>query len=64
MSSLTNLREVVDTVIGGDTHTRTDSAAAVETGTGGVLDELTVAATAQGYSQLVASADEHTRLRA
>src|SRR5215203_2872752 len=53
MNSLTDLREVVDVVIGVDTHVHTHSAAAVDTGTGGVLDEITVEATAEGYAELV-----------
>ncbi|MFI7483412.1 IS110 family transposase [Kocuria sp. M1R5S2] len=64
MSSLTDLREVVDVVIGVDTHVHTHSAAAVEAGTGGVLGEITVEATADGYAQLVAFAEEHAVLRA
>lgn len=64
MSSLTDLREVVDVVIGVDTHVHTHSAAAVDAGTGGVLGEITVEATADGYARLVAFADEHARLRA
>ena len=53
MSSLTDLREVVDVVIGVDTHVHTHSAAVVDARTGGVLDEITVEATADGYHQLV-----------
>ncbi|GEO96833.1 IS110 family transposase [Kocuria turfanensis] len=64
MSSLTDLREVVDVVIGVDTHVHTHSAAAVDAGTGGVLGEITVEATADGYARLVTFADEHARLRA
>ena len=37
MNSLTDLREVVDVVIGVDTHVQTHSAAVVDTATGGVL---------------------------
>lgn len=37
MSSLTDLREVVDVVVGVDTHVHTHSAAVVEVRTGGVL---------------------------
>jgi hypothetical protein len=40
MNSLTDLRDVVDVVIGVDTHVHTHSAAALDTATGGVLDEL------------------------
>lgn len=64
MSSLTDLREVVDVIIGVDTHVHTHSAAAVDTRTGGVLEEITVEATADGYDQLVEFADEHAALRA
>lgn len=64
MSSLTDLREVVDVVIGVDTHVHTHSAAIVDARTGGVLDEVTVEATADGYAELVAFADEHAALRA
>lgn len=64
MTSLTDLREVVDVVIGVDTHVHTHSAAAVDAGTGGVLDEITVEATADGYAQLLEFADELAALRA
>jgi len=64
VSSLTDLREVVDVVIGVDTHVHTHSAAIVDARTGGVLEEITVEATADGYAQLVAFADEHAVLRA
>src|SRR6185503_1443890 len=64
MTSLTDLRDVVDVVIGVDTHVHTHSAAAVDTATGGVLDEITVEATAQGYAELVEFANNHPMLRA
>ncbi len=64
MNSLTDLREVVDVVIGVDTHVLTHSAAVIDAATGGVLGEITVEATAQGYVELVAFADEHATLRA
>jgi len=64
MTSLTDLREVVDVVIGVDTHVHTHSAAMVDTATGGVLDEITVEATAEGYAELVEFADNHATLRA
>ena len=64
MSSLTDLREVVDVVIGVDTHVHTHSAAAVDVRTGGVLDEITVEATADGYASLVDFADQHATVRA
>lgn len=67
MTSLTDptdLREVVDVVLGVDTHVHTHSAAAVDARTGGVLGEITVEATADGYARLVEFADQHAALRA
>lgn len=64
VTDLRDLRQVVDVVIGVDTHVHTHSAAAVDARTGGVLDEVTVEATADGYAQLVEFADEHAALRA
>ena len=64
MNSLTDLREMVDVVIGVDTHVHTHSAAVVDTATGGVLDEITVEATAEGYAELVEFANNHAMLRA
>ena len=64
MTSVTDLREVVDVVIGIDTHVDTHSAAVVDARTGAVLDQLTVEATADGYTQLSEFVDEHAALRA
>ncbi len=64
MTSLTDLREVVDVVIGVDTHVHTHSAAVLDARTGGVLGELTVEANTDGYAQLEAFADQHAALRA
>ncbi len=64
MDSLTDLRDVVDVVIGVDTHVHTHSAAVVDAAPGGVLDELTVEATAEGYAELVEFANNHQMLRA
>ena len=64
MNSLTDLREVVDVVIGVDTHVHTHSAAVVDAATGGVLGEITVDATAQGYAELLEFANNHAMLRA
>jgi transposase len=64
MTSLTDLREMVDVVIGVDTHVHTHSAAVLDTATGGVLDEITVEATAEGYAELVEFANSHATLRA
>ncbi|AKU14773.1 IS110 family transposase [Luteipulveratus mongoliensis] len=61
---MTSLTDVVDVVIGVDTHVATHSAAAVDARTGGVRGEITVEATAAGYARLVAFADEHAVLRA
>ncbi|MXG92224.1 transposase, partial [Nocardioides flavescens] len=55
----TDLRDVVDVVIGVDTHVDTHSAAIVDARTGAVLDETTVEATARGYAELVEFADAH-----
>ena len=46
---MTSLSEIVEVVIGVDTHVRTHSAAAVDARTGGVLGEVTVEATPEGY---------------
>ena len=64
MTSLTDLGEVVDVVIGVDTHVRTHSAAVIEAATGGVLGEITVDATAEGYAELVEFANTYPMLRA
>ena len=64
MDSLTDLRGQVDVVIGVDTHVHTHSAAALDTATGGVLAEVTVEATTEGYAELVEFANNHATLRA
>jgi hypothetical protein len=64
MNSLTDLREVVDVVIGVDIHVHTHSAAVVDAATGGVLDEITVEATAEGHFELMEFANNHAMLRA
>ena len=56
--------QIAEVVIGVDTHVQTHSAAAVDARTGGVLGELTVPATPDGYQVLVDFADEHSGLRA
>ena len=66
MTSLTDptdLREVVDIVIGVDTHVHTHTAAVIDARTGGVLAQITVEATADGYAELVEFADTHAVLR-
>lgn len=68
MTSVMKLSEVVDVVIGVDTHVATHAAAAVDVRTGGVLGEITVAADGEGYGELVEFAEqiglEHAALRA
>ncbi|WP_197025218.1 hypothetical protein [Nocardioides sp. URHA0032] len=68
MSSVMKLSEVVDVVIGVDTHVDTHAAAAVDARTGGVLAQIVVEATALAYAELVEFADqvgaEHAALRA
>jgi hypothetical protein len=49
MNSLTDLREVVDVIIGVDTHVHTHSAAVLDAATGGVLGEINVETTPEGY---------------
>lgn len=66
MTSLTDpsdLREVVDVVIGVDTHVATHTAAVIDARTGAVLDQITVDATADGYDELVEFAQTHAVLR-
>jgi transposase len=63
MTSLTHLLEVVDVVIGVDTHVHTHTAAVVDAHTGGVLDQVTVTADGEGYAELVEFADRHPAQR-
>ena len=58
------LAELVEVVIGVDTHSQTHTAAIVDARTGGVLVSVTVPADPDGYAELVALADEHSGLRA
>ncbi|PFG39794.1 transposase [Georgenia soli] len=64
MTSVTRLSEVVDVIIGVDTHVQTHTAAAVEARTGALLGQITVETTPAGYEELTAFADEHAALRA
>jgi transposase len=57
------LAELVEVVIGVDTHKDTHTAAVVDVHTGGVLARATVAADPDGYAELVALAEQHTGLR-
>src|SRR5215213_9527090 len=57
------LAELVEVVIGVDTHKNTHTAAALDARTGAVLARTEVSADAQGYGELVEFADEHGGLR-
>jgi transposase len=59
MTSLTHLRDVVDVVIGVDTHVNTHTAAAVDARTGAVLDQITIDTTVDGYEALAEFADPY-----
>lgn len=50
---MSSLAEVVDVVIGVDTHKHTHTAALVDACTGGKLAELTIGTHAQGYQQML-----------
>jgi hypothetical protein len=58
------LAELVEVVIGVDTHKDTHTAAVLDVRTGGVLARATVAADPDGYAQLSALAEQHSGLRA
>jgi len=60
---MNSLSEIVEVVIGVDTHVETHTAAVVDARTGAVLDEATVPTTPQGYRDLVDLADAHSSLR-
>ncbi|MGY5886081.1 IS110 family RNA-guided transposase [Modestobacter lacusdianchii] len=61
---MTMLAELVEVVIGVDTHKDTHTAAVLDTGTGGVLARVTVPADPDGYAELVAVAGRYSALRA
>jgi transposase len=63
MNAVTSLSELVEVVVGVDTHVDTHTAAVVDARTGGVLAELTVATDPDGYAELVEWADGHSGLR-
>lgn len=58
------LAELVEVVIGVDTHKHTHTAALVDARTGAVLDRVTVTAGPDGYAELVTVAERHSGLRA
>jgi transposase len=58
------LAELVEVVIGVDTHKHTHTAAVVAAATGAVLARAAVSADPDGYAELHALADQHSGLRA
>lgn len=60
---MTMLSEIVDIVIGVDTHKHTHTAGIVTAETGAQLEHLTVATDPAGYSELLEFADRHDGLR-
>lgn len=58
------LAEMVEVVIGVDTHKRTHTAAVVRAATGALLMELTVTADPDGFAELDAVVEQHSGLRA
>jgi transposase len=58
------LAELVEVVIGVDTHKDTHTAAVLDARTGGVLARATVTAEPAGYAELVDLADQYSGLRA
>lgn len=61
---MTMLTELVEVVIGVDTHKHTHTAAVVQAATGAVLGQATVKAHPDGYAELVALAEQHSGSRA
>lgn len=60
---MTMLAELVDVVIGVDTHKNTHTAAVVAAATGAAVEDLTVDTDPDGYAELIAFADRHSGLR-
>ncbi|MCF6510140.1 IS110 family transposase [Blastococcus sp. MG754426] len=58
------LAELVEVVIGVDTHSQTHTAAVLDARTGAVLARATVPADPDGYAELIAVAEAHSGLRA
>jgi len=61
---MASLADLVEVVIGVDTHKHTHTAAVIAVGTGGQLDELTIDTDPNGYRALVSMAEGHGGLRA
>ena len=60
---MATLAELVEVVIGVDTHKHTHTAAVLAAATGQTLASLTVATTPDGYQHLLELADQHRRQR-
>ena len=58
------LADLVEVVIGVDTHSQTHTAAVVDARTGAVLAGATVTADPDGYAELSVLAEQHSGLRA
>jgi transposase len=58
------LADIVEIVIGVDTHKHTHTAAALTASTGAVIDQITVTTNPDGYAQLLEWAEGHSTLRA
>jgi transposase len=63
-NAVTMLADLVDVVIGVDTHKHTHTAAVITAATGAAVEDLTVATDPDGYAELLALADRHSGLRA
>jgi transposase len=61
---MTMLADLVEVVIGVDTHSQTHTAAVVDARTGGVLARATVPADPDGYAELITLAEQHSGMRA
>ncbi len=61
---MTMLADLVEVVIGVDTHKHTHTTAICDARTGGVLAQATVAADPDGYAELCALAEQYSGLRA
>ncbi len=61
---MTSLSQIVEFVIGVDTHVDTHTAAVVDARTGATVGFVTVPTTPRGYQELVDFADQHGTLRA
>lgn len=60
---MTMLSEIVDVVIGVDTHKHTHTAGILDAGTGAELGDLTVATDPGGFDELIGFADRHDGVR-